>query len=149
MKEIDIVVSDEVAGRFPLSVDKVQAYAARIMIDSDFDQYTLNIVFIGDHHMAEMNESYRKRSGTTDVLSFTLSDKTSEILEGEVYISLDRAEIQAVDWGVLFEEEIIRLVTHGLLHLCGRTHDTEEDYRTIMEDTERYMRRYYENEERT
>ncbi len=96
--------------------------------------------------MSQLNEQYRKRPGTTDVLSFTLSEESSPALEGEIYISQEQAARQAKEYAVPLEEEIIRLVTHGILHLAGRTHDTDEDFKLYRKDTERLMRRYYREE---
>ncbi|MFC1485572.1 rRNA maturation RNase YbeY [Candidatus Latescibacterota bacterium] len=149
MREIDVVVGDEVSEEFPLAPDRVKSYAARLFHDYDIDRYTVNIVFIGDQYMTEINETYRKRPGTTDVLSFNLSDENLSVFEGEVYISFDRAAKQAAQWDVTIEEELIRLVTHGLLHLTGRTHQTIEEYKSLMEETERYVRGFFEGGEHT
>ena len=96
--------------------------------------------------MSHLNEQYRKQTGTTDVLSFTLSEASSPVLEGEIYISLEQTERQVKELEVPLAEEIIRLVTHGMLHLTGRTHETEKDFKSYMEDTEQLMRRYYREE---
>ena len=149
MREIDVMVSDEISEGFPLALDRVKSYAARLLHDCDIDRYALNIVFIGDQYMTEINETYRKRPSTTDVLSFDLSDKVSGVLEGEVYISFERAAKQAAQWDVAIEEELVRLITHGLLHLAGRTHHTIEEYQSLMEETERFVRGFFKGGEDT
>ena len=137
MAEIEIIVSDEVIELFPLKQKQVQG----------FKKYDINIVFINNEKMSELNEKYKKRKGTTDVLSFNLSDDTSEKVEGEVYISLESAKERSLDYNVPYEEEIIRLVTHGLLHLAGRTHNSDEEYQSMMEDTEKFVNNFFHNGE--
>ena len=72
---------------------------------------------------------------------------TSEKVEGEAYISLERAKERSLDYNVSYEEEIIRLVTHGLLHLAGRTHNSDKEYQSMMEDTEKFVNNFFHNGE--
>ena len=146
MIEIDVLVSDEVFNLFPLEPDRVQAFAAHVLKSSGIFQCDVNIVFINDKKITELNEKYKKRNGPTDVLSFDLTDNSSDNLEGEVYISLERAREQSLECNVTYEEEIIRLVTHGLLHLSGRTHNNEEEYQSMMEETETYVDYFFMTE---
>ena len=143
MTGIKIIVSDEVTELFPLKQKQLQRFAVSVLKSNGIKKYDINIVFINNMKMIELNEKYKKRKGTTDVLSFNLSDETSEKVEGEVYISLERAKEQSFDYNVPFEEEIIRLVTHGLLHLAGHTHDGDEEYQSMMEDTERFVNNFF------
>ena len=147
MAEIEIIVSDEVIELFPLKQKQVQGFAVSVLKSNGIKKYDINIVFINNEKMSELNEKYKKRKGTTDVLSFNLSDDTSEKVEGEVYISLESAKERSLDYNVPYEEEIIRLVTHGLLHLAGRTHNSDEEYQSMMEDTEKFVNNFFHNGE--
>ena len=124
----------------------MKSYITSILQEYQINQYNINIVFISDRFMTQLNEHYRKRSGITDVLSFILSAESSPVLEGEVYISREQAGRQAKEFGVPVAEEIVRLATHGILHLAGRTHKTESELKSYQEDTERLMNRYYRKE---
>ncbi len=143
---IDVLVSDEVFNLFPLEPDRVQGFAAHVLKSSGISQCDVNIVFINDKKITELNEKYKKRNGPTDVLSFGLTDNSSDNLEGEVYISLERAREQSLECNVSYDEEIIRLVTHGLLHLSGRTHSNEKEYQSMMEETETYVDYFFMTE---
>lgn len=147
MTEIKIIVSDEVFKLFPLKQKHVQEFAAHVLKSSGISQCDVNIVLVNDEKMTELNEKFKKRKSTTDVLSFNLSDESSDIVEGEVYISLERAKKQSLDYNVPYEEEIIRLVTHGLLHLAGRTHNSGEDYQSMTEDTEKFVSIFFHDGE--
>ena len=143
MKKIEIIVSDEVYELFPLEQKHLQKYTARVLKSIVISQYNVNIVFINDEKITGLNEKFKNRKSSTDVLIFNLSDGSSDVVEGEVYISLERAKEQSLDYNVPYQEEIMRLVTHGLLHLAGRTHDSEEEYQSMTEDTERFVNDFY------
>lgn len=145
MTEIEIIVSHVVLELFPLQLERIRTFAETVIKSSGITNFDINIVFIDNDKMTELNESYKKRTGTTDVLSFDLSDEASDTLEGEVYISLERAIEQASECGVPGEEEIIRLVTHGLLHLSGRTHKNNEDFQSMTFETEKFVDKYFNN----
>src|SRR5256885_1791588 len=87
----------------------------------------VSIVFVSDTAIRRLNQQFRKKDYATDVLSFPneaepFEDKTSL---GEIVISVDRAVVQAKENGLSFTNEIEQLVLHGLLHLCGYDHETD------------------------
>lgn len=143
----ELIIGDDVPGEVSFDPAAVSAYAGRVLDTCGVSDGQVNLVVIGDAAMARMNEEYRGKTGPTDILSFDLSEPDSDTLEGELYISLDRVHAQAVEYCVTGEEEFIRLVTHGLLHLCGRTHGNDDDYRTMMEETDRLMTLFRPNGE--
>ncbi len=79
----------------------------------------IGIVFVNDIAMRNLNTKYLGHRYTTDVLSFPLSLPAAPSLEGELYVNLDQARRQAAEYGVTMNNEIARLVIHGLLHLLG------------------------------
>ena len=140
---VDVYVSDEVAGIVPIDGDSVSSFAYNVLTSNGIDSCSVNIVFINDTVIAEMNVQYRQKEGATDVLAFILSEEGDDTLEGEVYVSLERAKAQAAEFGVPFSEETMRLVTHGLLHLTGMTHDTVEDHDTMTATTEKLVDEFF------
>ena len=143
MIEVDIIVSEEVDKLFLLDAEHLKKYAVRVLESSGVAECSVSVIFIGDAKMSELNEKYKKRKDSTDVLSFDLSDEESDRIEGEVYVSLERAEEQSVDYGVSYSEEAVRLVTHGLLHLAGRVHNSDEEHETMAGETENFVARFF------
>ncbi|HYA87765.1 MAG TPA: rRNA maturation RNase YbeY [Nitrospirota bacterium] len=87
----------------------------------------LSVLFAGDRFMRTLNEQYRGKSGTTDVLTFSMQegpfgDLRPELL-GDIVISVPMAEKQARDAGHSLRREIEMLLVHGLLHLLGYDHE--------------------------
>ena len=80
------------------------------------------IAFVSDKKIRELNRQFRGIDKATDVLSFP-SDGPDEL--GDVAVSVDTAAAQAKENGLEFDEEIAQLILHGLLHLSGYDHETD------------------------
>lgn len=91
----------------------------------------LNVIFIDDKVMHEMNYNYRGIDRTTDVLSFALNDnrriETEINVLGDIYISIDKMKSQAIDYDHSEKRELSFLTVHGVLHLLGFDHINEDD----------------------
>ena len=87
------------------------------------------IVFVGDAAITKLNRQFRGKNFATDVLSFSSRAEAFEIENrshlGGVVISAQRAAAQARRNGLSFENEVRQLILHGLLHLCGYDHETD------------------------
>ncbi|MDR2591820.1 MAG: rRNA maturation RNase YbeY [Chitinispirillales bacterium] len=90
------------------------------------------VVLCSDYMIRKLNREYRGKDKATDVLSFCFGD---DDLLGEVYISPQRAKVQARRYGVSYDDELKRLLIHGLLHLMGYDHIKRAD-RAVMEERE-------------
>ncbi len=93
----------------------------------------VSLVLCSDYKIKKLNNDYRGKNRPTDVLSFCFEEPD---FLGEIYISLQRAKVQAARYDFTYEDEIIRLFVHGMFHLLGYDH-IEEAQRKIMEAKER------------
>lgn len=80
---------------------------------------TLTYVLCSDSYLLEMNIERLNHDTFTDIITFDLGDRSSGVIEGECYISIDRVEENAKHFGVPVVHELYRVFVHGLLHLCG------------------------------
>jgi probable rRNA maturation factor len=110
---------------------------------------TIEIVLTSDEELERLNTNFRGVNKPTDVLSFSLQEgqplvvaESEERTAGEIYISVERATQQAASLHVTLWEELGRLMVHGLLHLAGYDHDTEETLRFMEGETESFLRRH-------
>ncbi|HKS29258.1 MAG TPA: rRNA maturation RNase YbeY [Pyrinomonadaceae bacterium] len=89
----------------------------------------VTVAFVSDRLMRELNRMWRHKKGTTDVLSFPAGqdefEKGEGVSLGDVVISVEQAARQARANGLEFDEEVAQLILHGLLHLCGYDHETD------------------------
>jgi rRNA maturation RNase YbeY len=100
----------------------------------------LSIVIIDDADMAELNQTYRNRTGPTNVLAFPMhegdfSDLNPELL-GDVVISIDTAAREAEEMVLSLEQRFNFLLIHGVLHLFGFDHETDDDETAMDQKTE-------------
>jgi probable rRNA maturation factor len=84
----------------------------------------IHFVLVSDREMARLHRTYLNRRGTTDVMSFDLSESPHKPVEGEIYISVNQARRQADEYGEPLYLEAARLAVHGVLHLSGQDDDT-------------------------
>ena len=80
----------------------------------------IGVSFVSEDVIRELNSRYLGRSQSTDVIAFQLGD--GEELLGDVYIAPEVAAGTAVELGIPEEEELVRLVVHGVLHVLGHDH---------------------------
>jgi rRNA maturation RNase YbeY len=105
-----------------LSLTAVTALSAHVLETEGVSTGEVDVVFCGDVRIAELNLEWFEREGPTDCIAFDLrEEKGPSTVEGEVYIDISQAERQAPEFGVTLDEELRRLIIHGLLHLLGYT----------------------------
>jgi probable rRNA maturation factor len=114
-----------------VSVDpeRWQLFTSRALKATPAEAENVTIAFVSDRHMQELNRQWRGKTGTTDVLSFPAGEDEFANPDGsnlgDVVISLEQAARQAKEHEFTIDEEIAQLILHGLLHLCGYNHETD------------------------
>jgi probable rRNA maturation factor len=78
---------------------------------------SLKYIFCSDKYLLEINRRHLQHNFYTDVITFNLS--STKLIEGEIYISIERVKENASNLGVSNKEELHRVIFHGALHLCG------------------------------
>jgi probable rRNA maturation factor len=97
----------------------------------DQDGWDLSVLFCGSGYIKSLNAMYRNKNEATDVLSFALgetaeTEKGLRYLPGDIVISLETLDENALYFGVSGDEELRRLLVHGILHLNGMNHATNK-----------------------
>ena len=92
-------------------------------------------VFCTDDYLLKKNIKYLKHNTLTDIISFDYS--LGNVVSGDIFISVDRVAENSKDLNIEFNEELQRIVIHGILHLCGYK-DKSESEKTIMSAREDY-----------
>ena len=103
---------------------------------------SLNYIFCSDQYLLEMNIKYLKHNFFTDVITFDLSE-TADRIVGEVYISIDRVKAKAAELSVLTNEELHRVIFHGVLHLCGYKDKSKPDIDKMRAAENKYLKLYF------
>lgn len=85
----------------------------------------INYIFCDDEYLLEINQQYLDHDTLTDIISFDYS--VGNELHGDIFISVERVRENAADFNVSFDEELKRVMIHGVLHYCGYKDKTESD----------------------
>ncbi|WP_136482714.1 rRNA maturation RNase YbeY [Cognatitamlana onchidii] len=95
----------------------------------------INYVFCDDEYLHKLNVEYLNHDTLTDIISFDYS--VGKLLQGDIFISVERVKENAKEYGVSFDEEINRVIIHGILHYCGYK-DKSEGEAKLMRNKENF-----------
>lgn len=103
---------------------------------------SLNIIFCSDEYLLEINRLHLQHNFYTDIITFDLSEKNALSIVGELYISIDRVKENASSLSINFSTELLRVIFHGALHLCGFKDKTKTHIKKMRHKEEEYLRLY-------
>ena len=116
VEEIDFVVPKPI---------KTKKLISTICKSNSCDNFLLNYIFCSDDYLLEINKQYLDHDYYTDIITFDNSEDEA-LLEGDIYISVDRVTENAENFNTSFEVELRRVMVHGVLHLLGFDDTTDE-----------------------
>ena len=102
---------------------------------------TINYIFCSDKYLLSINQQFLNHDYYTDIITFGLHDKGTPVV-AEVYISVDRVKDNAKTHGVTFTSEMLRVLFHGALHLCGYKDKSKADILIMRSKEDAYLKRY-------
>jgi probable rRNA maturation factor len=103
---------------------KTKAWLKSIVIAENYELNQLNYIFCSDEYLLTINQQYLNHDFYTDIITFDNSEEEG-IVEGDIFVSIDRVRENAQELNKSFEEELLRVLAHGALHLVG--YDDLED----------------------
>ena len=101
----------------------------------------LSFVFCDDTYLHKMNVEYLSHDTLTDIITFDNSDEENKI-EGDIFISVERVRENAITLKTIFEQELRRVIIHGVLHLCGYKDKTKKDAQIMREKEDFYIAKW-------
>ena len=130
-----------------LDLEVINGYVKFLVKKEKLKQAYFNIIFVDNEEIRQINSKYRNIDRVTDVISFALEDYQDIVKEnirmlGDIYISLDKAYEQALEYNHGVLREICFLITHGLLHLLGYDHMTKEEEAIMFKKQEELLNLY-------
>lgn len=113
-------------------LEDVEMVLNKAIEEEKVGQVSFNVIIVDNEYIHKLNKEYRKIDRPTDVITFALEDYEDIKYEdfrllGDIYISLDKAKSQAIEYGHSFKREICFLAVHGFLHLLGYDHMEKEE----------------------
>jgi len=119
-------------------------YATKYM---NLDNIEFNVIFVNNDRIKEINKEYRNIDRETDVITFRLADYEKVVYNdievlGDIYISLDKALSQSIEYNHSYLRELSFLLIHGFLHLLGYDHMNIEDEKEMFSLQEEILNGY-------
>jgi len=109
--------------------NKYEDWLSRIITSEDKKEGEISYVFCDDEYLLQINIQYLDHDTLTDIISFDYS--MGKEISGDIFISIERVKENAIEYGVSFDEELKRVMAHGVLHYCGYKDKSEEDERIM------------------
>lgn len=104
-------------------------WISRVIASESKELGEISYIFCDDEYLHKINVEYLNHDDLTDIISFDYSE--GKILQGDIFISIERVKDNAHDFKVPFEEELKRVMIHGVLHYCGYKDKSEADEKVM------------------
>lgn len=112
----------------------LRTFLASIFAEENVSFKSVNYIFCRDQYLLALNQKYLQHNTLTDILTFSYSDPLVPIVS-DIYISVDRVKYNAQALNVSYEDELHRVMIHGILHLCGYQ-DNSQEQKVLMRSRE-------------
>lgn len=109
----------------------------KIVADHNLHCGEVSVVFCSDDFILEINKQHLNHDYYTDIITFDYTD--NNVVCGELLVSLDTVRSNSLLFSTAFETELFRVVTHGVLHLCGLDDKSEEDISLMRASENKYL----------
>ncbi|MDZ7933691.1 MAG: rRNA maturation RNase YbeY [Emticicia sp.] len=117
---------------------KTRRWLKSVIEAEGFKLGEINYVFCNDEYLHKINLEYLDHDTLTDIITFDNSEDEN-LIEGDIFVSIERITENAKDFNTTFEQEFKRVVVHGVLHLCGYYDKTDEDEKQMRTKEDHYI----------
>ena len=100
-------------------------WISKVILSESKKEGDINYIFCDDEYILEINKQYLDHDYYTDIISFDYS--VGNELNGDIFVSIERVKENATDFNATFDNELKRVIIHGILHYCGYKDKSEED----------------------
>ena len=121
--------------------EQYEDWISRIIESEGFNEGEINYIFCDDVYLHKINVEYLDHDTLTDIISFDYT--VGNVLQGDIFVSVERVQDNAKDFNVSFEEELKRVLSHGVLHYCGYKDKSPEDEALMRSKEEEKMQMFH------
>jgi len=128
--------------KFKINKTKVHKLVSKLKNEMNFEVESISINFVTSEEIIPINKTYLKHDYSTDIITFNYSGE-NYTLDGEIFISLDDGFVNSNKYRVSLDKEIVRLITHGFLHLLGFDDKKKNDKMVMKKEENKLVNRFY------
>lgn len=122
----------------PKEIRKLKNWIKQVVSKEQNSLKELNFIFCDDQYLHQINVEYLQHDTFTDIITFDNSD-TEKLIEGDIFISVERVEENAQKFALSFDEELHRVMIHGVLHLLGYQDKTSKEKAKMRAKEDEYL----------
>ena len=119
---------------------KIKKWLKLVAESEVFSLGAVSVIFCSDNYILDINQRFLQHDYFTDIITFDYSE--GEKISGDLFISVDSVRENSIEFGTEFEEELHRVIVHGILHLIGYDDHTDEEIRTMRSKENYYLSLY-------
>lgn len=116
---------------------EVRSWIEFVLDQEDRDLGEVSYIFCDDEYLYDINVKHLKHNTLTDIISFDYS--LGKVVSGDIYVSVERVEENARERSIKFEDELHRIIVHGILHFIGYRDKSESEKKTMRKKEDYYL----------
>jgi rRNA maturation RNase YbeY len=131
-----------------LDYKQIKHWLSLLTKKHSFNLIELNYILCSDDYLLNINKEYLQHDYYTDIITFDNSEAAAEI-EGDIFVSIERVDDNSQTLKTTFKDETLRVLAHGLLHLCGFQDKDKEDSEEMRNQENNAIELYHKQERST
>lgn len=116
-------------------------WLSQVILSENKKEGDINYIFCDDEYLLNINQQYLDHDTLTDIISFDYT--VGNELHGDIFVSIERVRENAQDFNVTFDEELKRVLVHGVLHYCGFKDKSEEDEKLMRQKEDEKIKMFH------
>lgn len=120
--------------------ERLAAWISEVIASEGFKEDEINYIFCDDEYLFKLNVEFLDHDTLTDIISFDYS--IGKIIQGDIFISIERVRENANDFDVEFLDELHRVMVHGILHYCGYKDKTANEEKSMRDKENYYLKQF-------
>ncbi len=118
----------------------ISSWISSVILGEEYNEGEINYVFCDDEYLHKLNVEFLEHDTLTDIISFDYT--MGRLISGDIFISIERVMDNAKDFNVSFDDELKRVIVHGVLHYCGYKDKTDEDAKAMRNRENHYLKQF-------
>ena len=121
--------------------EAIEAWLGNVIVSEKKKEGEINYIFCDDEYLHKINVEYLDHDTLTDIISFDYT--VGNVLQGDIFVSVERVRDNANDFNVSFDDELKRVLSHGVLHYCGYKDKSPKDEALMRSKEEEKMQMFH------
>ncbi|WP_327019172.1 rRNA maturation RNase YbeY [Croceibacter atlanticus] len=126
---------------FKINEDEINSWLLSVIASEDKNLGEINYIFCDDAYLLSINQQYLDHDTYTDIISFDTSEGND--LSGDIFISVERIQENAQQFNVSVDDELKRVLAHGILHFCGYKDKTDDEAKLMREKEDEKLKMFH------